>query len=304
MHGFQLWANLPAAHKMMTPATRDPASQIPEVRDADGGTVKVIAGNLDGVTGPVRDVVTGPEYLDVSLPRVEASHAPRRAPHGLGLRHRGQAVFCQQRNPFAYDAEGSSYFDLERSPAIGDRHLVVFGDGEQVIVGAEEQPARFLLISGQPLGEPIPGTDPRHEHETRSSALPRRTCAAALHQCEAGFRVGAADFSSRGPALVPPALELVWGSATSLSSVTKKRARAAGMVAVVGHVRAPVVPDRLRGVGVDLVGAERGIGERKIWRWDDHAHLPPQASVRQGSRGRDGASSERRRGGSGAEKPA
>jgi len=157
MHGFQLWANLPAAHKMMDPRYRGIlASQIPEVRDADGATVKVIAGNLDGVTGPVRDVVTGPEYLDVSLPAGRSFTRPTPRGHTvLAYVIGGQAVFCQQRNPFAYDAEGSSYFDLERSPAIGDRHLVVFGDGEQVIVGAEEQPARFLLISGQPLGEPI-----------------------------------------------------------------------------------------------------------------------------------------------------
>ncbi|HOU93599.1 MAG TPA: pirin family protein [Polyangiaceae bacterium] len=157
MHGFQLWANLPAAHKMMDPRYRGIlASQIPETQVAGGATVKVIAGTLDGVTGPVRDVVTGPEYLDVSLPAGASFTRPTPRGHTvLAYVIGGQAVFCQQRDPFAYDAEGGNYFDLERSPAIGDRHLVVFGDGDQVVVGAEEQPARFLLISGKPLGEPI-----------------------------------------------------------------------------------------------------------------------------------------------------
>src|SRR5260370_40040520 len=70
MHGFQLWANLPAASKMTPPRYRGiTAAEIPAVNDPGGATVKIIAGMVDGLTGPVRDVVTRPEYLDVSIPK-------------------------------------------------------------------------------------------------------------------------------------------------------------------------------------------------------------------------------------------
>jgi redox-sensitive bicupin YhaK (pirin superfamily) len=69
MYGFQLWANLPASHKMMDPRYRDVTKeQVPEVAREDGTKIRVICGRLDGVEGPVRDIVTDPEYLDVSLP--------------------------------------------------------------------------------------------------------------------------------------------------------------------------------------------------------------------------------------------
>jgi quercetin 2,3-dioxygenase len=69
MHGFQLWANLPAASKMSEPRYRGiVSSDIPEVKDAGGAVVKVIAGEVNGVRGPVRDVATNPEYLDVTEP--------------------------------------------------------------------------------------------------------------------------------------------------------------------------------------------------------------------------------------------
>ena len=77
MYGFQLWANLPASHKMMAPRYRDVGhDSVPLVRTSDGATVRVIAGELDGVQGPVRDIVTQPEYMDVSLPPgTEFKHA-------------------------------------------------------------------------------------------------------------------------------------------------------------------------------------------------------------------------------------
>jgi redox-sensitive bicupin YhaK (pirin superfamily) len=69
----------------------------------------------------------------------------------------GKGGFCQQRDPYSYEAEGSGYFDfdMERSALIDDGHLVLFGDGDVVTVTAEEDPVRFLLISGKPIGEPI-----------------------------------------------------------------------------------------------------------------------------------------------------
>jgi len=157
MHGFQLWANLPAANKMLPPRYRGIASgEIPEVADAGGATVKVIAGTVGGVTGPVRDVVTSPEYLDVSLPPgATFSHTLPRGHTVFAYVIGGQGVFCQQQDPYSYEAEGAGYFDMERPRLIGDRHLVHFGDGDAVTVAAEADPVRFLLVSGKPIGEPI-----------------------------------------------------------------------------------------------------------------------------------------------------
>ncbi|MGA7743571.1 MAG: pirin family protein [Polyangia bacterium] len=157
MYGFQLWANLPAAHKMMNPRYRGFASsQIPEAVQANGTRIKVIAGAIDGVTGPVRDVVTAPEYLDVSVPAGATFTRPTPRGHTvLAYVIGGKAVFCQQSDPYSYEAEGGNYFDMERSPLLGDSHLVLFDDGDSVSIRAADEPVRFLLISGKPIREPV-----------------------------------------------------------------------------------------------------------------------------------------------------
>ncbi|MGO9830036.1 MAG: pirin family protein [Myxococcaceae bacterium] len=157
MYGFQLWANLPRANKMMEPRYRGITSgEIPEVRDTGGASIKVIAGTANGVTGPVRDVVTSPEYLDVSLPH--GSTWTRLVPRGhtvFAYVIGGQALFGQKSDPYSYEAEGDSYFDQERDRLIGDRHLVLFGDGDAVTAATETESVRFLLISGKPIRESI-----------------------------------------------------------------------------------------------------------------------------------------------------
>ena len=157
MYGFQLWANLPAAHKMMDPRYRGfVSSQIPEAAEASGTRIKVIAGAVDGVTGPVRDVGTAPEYLDVTVP--EGATFTRRTPRGhtvLAYVIGGKALFCQQSDPYSYEAEGGNYFDMERNALLGDGHLVLFDDGDSVAIHAGDEPVRFLLISGKPIKEPI-----------------------------------------------------------------------------------------------------------------------------------------------------
>jgi redox-sensitive bicupin YhaK (pirin superfamily) len=157
MHGFQLWANLPAKNKMMDPRYRGISSgEIPEVKLADVATIKVIAGTVGGVTGPVRDVVTSPEYLDVTVaPGSTFTHPTPRGHTVFAYVIGGGGVFCQEKDPYAYEREGESYFDTERDRLIKDRHLVLFGDGDEVSVAAEAEPVRFLLISGKPIGEPI-----------------------------------------------------------------------------------------------------------------------------------------------------
>jgi redox-sensitive bicupin YhaK (pirin superfamily) len=157
MHGFQLWANLPAENKMSEPRYRGIVSaEIPEVTDPSGATIKVIAGTANGVSGPVRDVVTSPEYLDVTV--AAGATFTRATPHGhtvFAYVIGGRAVFNHQEDPYSYKAEGDTYFDEERDRLIGNRHLVLFGEGDAVVVSAGEEPLRFLLVSGKPIGEPI-----------------------------------------------------------------------------------------------------------------------------------------------------
>ena len=157
MYGFQLWANLPAANKMMEPRYRGMTSnQIQSVTDSGGASVKVIAGTVGGVVGPVRDVVVSPEYLDVSLP--PGASFTHQQPHGhtvFAYVIGGKGLFCQQQDPYSYEAVGESYFDMKRERLIGNRHLVHFDDGDQVTVAAEAEAVQFLLISGKPIGEPI-----------------------------------------------------------------------------------------------------------------------------------------------------
>jgi len=162
MYGFQLWANLPAASKMTEPRYRGIASgEIPEVADAGGAVIKVIAGSVGGVVGPVRDVVTSPEYLDVNLPPGRSfTHPTPRGHTVFAYVIGGKGAFCQKNDPYSYEEEGENYFDMKRSRLLGDRHLVLFGDGDRVSVTAEVEPVRFLLISGKPIGEPIAWSGP------------------------------------------------------------------------------------------------------------------------------------------------
>ena len=157
MYGFQLWANLPAANKMMDPRYRGFTSdQIPEAADPRGAAIKVIAGTVNGVTGPVRDVVTDPEYLDVTVPPgATFAHSIPRGRTAFAYVIGGQGVFCRQKDSYSYEVEGAGYCDMDRDSPIGDGHLVLFGDGDQITISAGTEPARFLLISGRPIGEPI-----------------------------------------------------------------------------------------------------------------------------------------------------
>ena len=140
MWGFQLWANLPAAHKMMAPRYREVKSnQIPQVLTTDGANIRIICGDVNGTRGPVQDIVTAPEYLDVSLP----AHSQFRHPAKRG------------RNTLAYVIEGSGRFDTERASPIIAEHLVLFANGDEIMVTTQEKPVRFLLMSGQPIKEPV-----------------------------------------------------------------------------------------------------------------------------------------------------
>jgi hypothetical protein len=157
MWGFQLWANLPASHKMMDPRYREVKSgQTPETSVEGGAKVRVICGELNGVKGPVRDIVTDPEYLDVRVP-------PRsKFLHNVKLGHtvfayviEGKGYFDQGRDPCAYEMEGANYFDFERNCLIGPESLIMFDDGDQLTFATADDAVRFLLVSGKPIREPV-----------------------------------------------------------------------------------------------------------------------------------------------------
>jgi hypothetical protein len=137
MGGFQLWANLPAAQKMMPPRYREiTREQIPTVSLENGVQVRVICGEVAGVRGPAEDIVIQPKYLDVTLPaNTSFSHATH-----------------PQDTVFAYIIEGTG---TSAGSALERHNLVLFNSGDQVSFESAEVGMRFLLVSGQPLGEPI-----------------------------------------------------------------------------------------------------------------------------------------------------
>jgi len=157
MWGFQLWANLPARHKMMDPRYREvKRDDIPEAKTAEGATVRVVCGEVAGVRGPVREIVTEPEYLDVAIPARSTFRHPVKAGHTVfAYVFEGEGYFDPERDPYAREDVGESYFDMERPCVCGDRTVVLYGPGDTVAVSTEERPVRFLLVSGRPLGEPI-----------------------------------------------------------------------------------------------------------------------------------------------------
>jgi redox-sensitive bicupin YhaK (pirin superfamily) len=161
MEGFQLWANLPKSHKMMDPRYRDiRSSDMPEVLTGSGATIRVICGTVEGKRGPVTDIVIDPEYLDVSVPpRAEFTHGTRPGQTVFAYVIGGKGIFCNEKNPFSYDALGENYFDMERDSYIHNGTAVLFEDGDQVTVTTEGDPVRFLLIAGRPIKEPVAGTD-------------------------------------------------------------------------------------------------------------------------------------------------
>ena len=157
MSGFQLWANLPASHKMMDPRYRDVKShQIPEVALKDGVKVKVICGTANRVKGPVGDIVTDPEYLDVTVPaEATFAHPVRHGYNAFAYVIQGEGYFDQNRDSYAHEVIGTNYFDFKRSCLCENGTMVLYDDGDEVSVTAGGNGVRFLLASGRPIGEPV-----------------------------------------------------------------------------------------------------------------------------------------------------
>jgi redox-sensitive bicupin YhaK (pirin superfamily) len=158
MWGFQLWANLPRSQKMMDPRYRDvTATQIPEVTLKADVKVKIICGRVDGVDGPVKDIVIDPEYIDVDMPpKTTFTHAVKSGHTLFTYVIEGRGYFDEGRNSYAHEVIGSNYFDFKRECLVGAESLVLYGhEGDQMVVTSDETPVRFLLVSGKPIGEPV-----------------------------------------------------------------------------------------------------------------------------------------------------
>ena len=157
MHGFQLWANLPAARKMTTPRYQEVGTaDIPEVTDDDGTHVRVVCGSFWGKTGPVDEVAIDPIYLDVTVPAGLRKTLPvETTRHAFAYVFAGDAKFGNASGPLDVPTEPVAWADTTPPTKAENRSLVLFDKGDEVVVQAGEDGVRFLLISGKPFGEPV-----------------------------------------------------------------------------------------------------------------------------------------------------
>jgi redox-sensitive bicupin YhaK (pirin superfamily) len=136
MRGFQLWINLPAGQKMSDPEYQEfSPGAIPEVT-VDGATVRVLSGAFGGVDGPINDPNTRVTYLDVSLAAGQTFVADIEADH----------------TAFVNVFEGAAKIEAMDVPR---HHLAVLGHGDVVSVAAGGEGARFILVAGRAIGEPV-----------------------------------------------------------------------------------------------------------------------------------------------------
>jgi len=143
IYGFQLWVNLPAARKMEMPRYQEVSSgTIPVVR-REGIAIRVVAGEVDGVAGPVAEIAANPLYLDVQLEPGASFAQPIPAGH----------------TSIAYVYHGEGEFGLNEDGAgqvVEAVRMVVLGDGDELRVQASPAtPVHFMLIAGAPFREPI-----------------------------------------------------------------------------------------------------------------------------------------------------
>ena len=140
MGGFQLWVNLPRAGKLMDPRYQEIKSdKIPVLVPRNDISVRVIAGRVNGIDGPVRDIVADPEFLDITLgPDTSFTH-PVKPGH----------------TALAYIIGGEGTFDEKEGHRMGNRDLILFGDGSSFGVRSFGPGMRFLFLSGKPIGEPV-----------------------------------------------------------------------------------------------------------------------------------------------------
>ncbi len=156
MHGFQLWANLPSSLKMTAPRYQDvQGKDVPEVVDDDGTTVRIVCGSFWGKSGPVEGVAADPRYLDIFVPPGVRKVLPvETSNHAFAYVFQGSGTFRDASSPRAVqtDIVGAG---VERPDFIGNRSMVLFDRGDEVVVHAGDEGIRFLLVSGKPIEEPV-----------------------------------------------------------------------------------------------------------------------------------------------------
>jgi redox-sensitive bicupin YhaK (pirin superfamily) len=139
MWGFQLWVNLPAAHKMTAPRYQDiPATDVPDMKLGENATARVIAGELNGVAGPVSGIVTEPFYFDV------------RCEGGAGV----EIPTPDGHNVFAYVYDGAIRIGAEEGRIVQRGEIALLTTGAMVPVHSDGS-SKFILVGGKPLNEPI-----------------------------------------------------------------------------------------------------------------------------------------------------
>ena len=141
MRGFQLWVNLPAREKMTAPKYLEFApDRIPVAKPAAGVEVKVIAGRVGDVQGPISQPATDPVYLDIALDAGKAWEYALPAGH----------------NAFAYVFEGAlTVGEGDEARPLDTHEMGVLGGGEVLRVRAGSRPARVIVVAGRPLREPV-----------------------------------------------------------------------------------------------------------------------------------------------------
>ena len=143
VYGFQLWVNLPAALKMSEPRYQEVSADTIPIVQRNGVKIRVVAGEYDGVQGPVTEISIKPVYMDVELePGSEFKHPIPKDHTALAYIFEGKGNFRLDRNEQGEDIEAV--------------HMIIFGEGEELIVhAAVDSPVRFMFISGSRINEPI-----------------------------------------------------------------------------------------------------------------------------------------------------
>ena len=160
MHGFQLWANLPSSLKMTKPRYQDvQGKDVPEVTDDDGTRARVVIGEFWGKKGAVEGVAADPRYLDISVPPGKTKRIPvDRANHAFAYVFAGSGRFRDASDPLAVRNElndPSTSLGAGDDRDMGNRSLILFDRGDEVVVQAGDDGIRFLLVSGRPIEEPV-----------------------------------------------------------------------------------------------------------------------------------------------------
>jgi len=134
--GFQLWVNLPSHLKMSEPRYQEINSSTIPIYEKDGVKIRVVAGTVDNVTGPVADIAASPLYMDLELAPDTEWQFPIPDGHTLVT--------------YAFEGEGVFSGETVDSPK-----MLKFNDGDHITVKTENNPVRFMLMAGAPFKEPI-----------------------------------------------------------------------------------------------------------------------------------------------------